>query len=314
MNIINKLNFQFYKKNNEYQIQSLFQKTFKRKLSLNTWTWVFKKNPKGKNKILLVFYKKNLIGQCAAVKMKFKLSQRIKVFFRIQNFMVDINFRGKKIASNALKNLTANIIKKKNYIITFPNSNSIRAFIKNGYSKFNLYTYEKTIKKKYKIQKNIFFKNSSQIKFFKEDINLINESLGDFQIFNLRDINYLNWRYSRNYNNYKISRIFQNKKLIGIAVIKFYSEDKSICICELFYKKGIKNFTSILNASILNLSNYNPGKIKIWSMPHFGFHKNLIKSGFKKTNFKTNVCVYKNLPIGNLKKNFYLSMGDSDIY
>lgn len=314
MNEIDNLNFQFYKKNNEYQIRSLFKKTFKKKLSLNFWTWVFKKNTNGKNKILLVFNKKKLIGQCAAVKLSFKLYKKKKAFYRIQNFMVDINFRGKKIATNALKKLTSSIIKKKDYIITFPNNNSLKAFLKNDYTKFNLYTYEKIIKRNYKIKENIFFKNSSQIKFFKEDIDLINETLHDFSIFNLRDEKYLSWRYSVNYNNYKISRIFQNKKLLGIAVLKFYPEDKSICICELFYKKGIKNLMSILNTSIHNLVNYNPEKIKIWSMPHFWFHKNLLKLGFKKTNFKTNVCIYKNLIFNNTKKNFFLSMGDSDVY
>lgn len=306
--------YKFYKKNDENQIISLFKKTFKRELSLNNWTWTFKKNPTGKNRILLVFYKYKLVGQCASIKLSFKLNKQKKNFFRIQNFMVDINFRGRSIAYKALKFLTSNIVKSKNYIISFPNNNSLKAFLKIGYTKFNLHSYEMIIRKKYQIEKNIFIKNSKQINFSKEDIKLINEFLNKFSIFNLRTKNYLNWRYNRNYNSYKISRVYLNKKLKGLAIIKFYSKDSSICICELFYKKNFRNFSSVLEAIILNLKKNKPKRLKIWSMPHFSFHKNLLKSGFKKTNFKTNVCTYKNFPTGNIKKKFYLSMGDSDVY
>ena len=58
MKIINDLKYKFYKKNDEKQIIKLFKKTFKKKLSLTHWKWVFKKNPAGNNKLLLTLYKK----------------------------------------------------------------------------------------------------------------------------------------------------------------------------------------------------------------------------------------------------------------
>lgn len=306
--------YKFYNKGDENQIIPLFKKTFKKKLSLNNWSWVFKKNPVGKNKILIAFNKKKIVGQCASIRLNFKFNNQIKKIFRIQNFMVDIDFRGKSIAYNALKLLTLNIVKVKNNIITFPNNNSLKIFLKTGYNKFNLYSYEMIIKKKYHIEKDIFIKNTKKIEFFDRDIKLINEFLNEFSIFNLRNKNYLIWRYNRNYNDYRISRVYLKKKLIGLAIVKFYTKDKSICICELFYKKNIKNFSSILKAIIINLKSRKPKRLKIWSMPHFSFYKNLLKYGFKKTKYKTNVCTYKNLKIGNIKKRIYLSMGDSDIY
>ena len=306
--------YKFYKKKDEYQIILLFKIIFKRKLSLNKWTWTFKKNPNGKNKILLAFKKKILIGQCASIKLNFKLNKQKKYFFRIQNFMVDMSHRGKSIAYNALNFLTLDIIKSKKYIISFPNNNSLKIFLKNGYYKFNIFTYEMIIKKNYPIKKNIFIKNSKQIIFSNNDIKFVKESLNEYCLYNLRNKNYLYWRYSRNYNNYKISRIYLNKKLIGLGIVKFYSKDSSVCICELFCKNSAENFSSILKAIILNLKSNKPKKLKIWSMPHFNFHKNLLKSDFKKTKYKTNVCIYKNLVIGNIKKKLYLSMGDSDVY
>lgn len=314
MKIINDLKYKFYKKNDEKQIIKLFKKTFKKKLSLTHWKWVFKKNPAGNNKLLLTLYKKKIIAQCASIKLNYKLYSKSKNFFRIQNFMVDMSFRGKNIASNALKLLTLNIIKKKNYIITFPNKNSLNIFLRNGYRKFDLFTYEMTLENKISINENIIIKNSKFIHFSNEDSNLIKSFLKGFSLFNLRNKNYLIWRYSKKYNKYKISRIYKDKNLIGLAILKFYPKDKSINICELFYTKDHGALSAILYAVIINSKINKPKRIKLWSMPHYTFHKNLLRLGFKKTNFKTNVCTYKNLPRKLKVKNFYLSMGDSDIY
>ena len=314
MKIIKDLKYKFYKKNDEKQILKLFNKIFKKKLRLVYWNWVFKKNPAGNNKVLLTFYKKKLIAQCASVKFNYKLHSKSKNFFRIQNFMVDRRFRGKNIASNALKLLTSNIMQKKNNIITFPNNNSLNIFLRNGYRKFDLFTYEMILKNKIIMNKNIIIKNSKFIHFSNEDNNLIKNFLKEFSFFNLRHKNYLIWRYNKKYNKYNISRVYKNKNLIGLAILKFYSKDKSICICELFLTKDSESLSAILNAVILNSKIYNPKRIKLWSMPHYTFHKNLLKLGFKKTNFKTNVCTYKNLQKKLKMKNLYLSMGDSDIY
>ena len=102
--------------------------------------------------------------------------------------------------------------------------------------------------------------------------------------------------------------------MIGLSITKFYPKDKSICICELFFKKNNKNLYSIIKSSILNFKKNKPRRIKIWSMSYFNFHKGLLNFGFKKTIFKTNVCTYKNLSKNKSIKKMYLSMGDSDVY
>jgi len=308
--------FKVYKKDHKHQIIRLFKKIFKINLNANNWNWKFKKNPNGKNKIVLVFFKKKLIGHCAAIKMRFQYSAKKKFFYRIQNFMVDKEYREKKIATKTLDFLISKIVKDKGHIITFPNRDiSTKIFSKNSYRKiFHIFTYEKLLKKKHSIQKKFFLKNSSIVKITNNDMKLINECLQKYKVLNLRSKNYLNWRYSLNFGNYKISRIFFNKQMIGIIISKFYSRDNSICICEIFYKKGNENLRSLINSTVVNFIKNNPKKIKIWTMSHFSMHRNLLDLGFKKINFKTNVCTYKNLPKDNLFKKMYLSMGDSDIY
>ena len=59
MQEIKSFSYKLYKKNDEYKIVKLFQKTFQKKFNLLKWNWIFKKNPSGKNKISLVFSKKN---------------------------------------------------------------------------------------------------------------------------------------------------------------------------------------------------------------------------------------------------------------
>ena len=305
-----------YKKKNEHKIIQLFKKTFKRNIDLKKWTWIFKKNPNGSSKIALVFYKKKLIGQCASIKIFFNLKSKKKVFYRIQNFMVDKNYRLNKIATYSLKFLTSRIVKNNNYIITFPNDNSIKTFLRNNFKRlFYIYTYEMFLNKRHETERKMIVKNSSKVKFKNEDMILINECLQKYSISSLRTKNYLNWRYNVNYNNYKISRIFLNQKLIGLIIAKFYSKDKSICICEIFFKKDINNsLKTLIESIVINFKKNRPEKIKIWSMLHFNFHKDLLIFGFKKTAFKTNVCTYKNLSQNKLIKKMYLSMGDSDIY
>ena len=230
--------------------------------------------------------------------------------------MVHKNFRYKNIATKSLKFLTSRIIKNKDFIITFPNNNSIKTFLKNDFKRiFYIYTYEILLKKNYKINKKIVVKNSSYIEFKHDDIKLINDCLKKYSILSLRTKSYLNWRYNINYNEYKISRIYLNNKIIGLIVAKFYSKDKSICICEIFFKSNVRNnLKSILESVVINFRRNKPRKIKIWSKPHFSFHKNLLSFGFKKTDFKTNVCTHKNLSENKRIKKMYLSMGDSDVY
>ena len=96
MNEIENFSYKNYQKNNEYKIVRLFQKTFKRKLSLKKWNWVFKKNPNGRSKITLVFLKNRLVGQCASIKILFRLNSKIKKFYRLQDVMVDKKYRLKR--------------------------------------------------------------------------------------------------------------------------------------------------------------------------------------------------------------------------
>jgi hypothetical protein len=308
--------YKSYKKNDEYKIVNLFQKVFKKKFNITKWKWIFKKNPNGRNIISLVLSKKKLIAQCASIKINFIFNNKKRKFYRIQNFMVHKNYRIKKIATKSLKFLTSKIVKNNNYIITFPNNNSIKTFLKNGFKRiFYVYTYEFSLNKKYKIKKKIDVKNSIFIKFKYEDVKFMNECLKNYDIFNLRAKNYLNWRYSINYDNYKISRIYLNKRIIGLVIAKFYKNDKSICICEMFYKKETNNSLQLLiDSTVSNFKKNKPRIIKIWSMTHFYFHKDLLRYGFKKNTFKTNVCTYKNLSKNKGIRNMYLSMGDSDVY
>ena len=316
MKEIKSFSYKLYKKNDEYKIVKLFQKTFQKKFNLIKWNWIFKKNPSGNNKISLVFSKKKLVAQCASIKINFKFDNKKKIFYRIQNFMVHKNFRYKNIATKSLKFLISKIIKNKYFIITFPNNNSIKTFLKNDFKRiFYIYTYEILLKKNYKINQKIVVKNSSYIEFKHDDIKLINDCLKKYSILSLRTKSYLNWRYNINYNEYKISRTYLNNKIIGLIVAKSYSKDKSICICEIFFKSNVpNNLKSILESAVINFRRNKPRKIKIWSMPHFSFHKNLLSFGFKKTDFKTNVCTHKNLSENKRIKKLYLSMGDSDVY
>ena len=316
MKEIKSFSYKLYKKNDEYKIVKLFQKTFQKKFNLIKWNWIFKKNPSGNNKISLVFSKKKLVAQCASIKINFKFDNKKKIFYRIQNFMVHKNFRYKNIANKSLKFLISKIIKNKYFIITFPNNNSIKTFLKNDFKRiFYIYTYEILLKKNYKINQKIVVKNSSYIEFKHDDIKLINDCLKKYSILSLRTKSYLNWRYNINYNEYKISRTYLNNKIIGLIVAKSYSKDKSICICEIFFKSNVpNNLKSILESAVINFRRNKPRKIKIWSMPHFSFHKNLLSFGFKKTDFKTNVCTHKNLSENKRIKKLYLSMGDSDVY
>ena len=231
--------------------------------------------------------------------------------------MVDKSYREKKIATKTLNFLISKIIKNKGYVITFPNRNiSTKIFSKKNFRKlFHIYTYEFFLKKRYKVEKEIFVLNSLKVKIGNKDMKFIDECLKKYKIFNFRNKNYLNWRYNLNFDNYKISRIFLNKVMIGLLISKFYSKDKSICICEIFYKKGDGNNLKFLIQSAINSYKKNkPVKIKVWTMHHFNFHRGLLNFGFKRTIFKTNVCTYKNLPKNDSIKKMYLSMGDSDIY
>ncbi len=313
MSEIESFSYKNYQNKNEYKIVKLFEKTFKRKFNIKKWNWVFKKNPSGKSKITLVFLKNRLVGQCASIKLLFRSNSKIKSFYRLQDVMVDKKYRLKKISTKNLKLFTSEAIKKNNNIIAFPNDRSVKSFLRAGYKIFYIHTYEMLLKTKYKVDEKIIIKNSNSVSFNSKDTDLINNCLKKYTLFNSRKTNYLNWRYSLSYNNYKISRFYLNKKMIGLIVGKFYAKDKSICICELFFNES-KNLYSIIKSFLIFVKKSKAKKIKIWSIPYFNFHKNLLNFGFKKTSYKTNICVDKNLFQNKSIKKIFLSMGDSDIY
>ena len=124
-----------FRESDEKDILDLFNHVFNRDWPLSHWTWENKDNPYSPTYFNLAMNNQKIIGQSAAVPLRFNHDGRTVKTTRVQNVMVHPDFRKRGIFSQTLKILTKSLkTKGEDFIITFPNDSSLPAFMKLDYT------------------------------------------------------------------------------------------------------------------------------------------------------------------------------------
>ena len=312
INILKKKNITYKKANKQHIIKLLsFYKKFypSSEWNIQTIEWEYFNNPFGKAKIFLALSGKKIAGFTTSIPIKIKMKNNIYKGYRVQNVLVDKNYRNQGIFNKLLSNNNNYLDKFAVINISFPNQNSLPFFIKTNWSTVcKIPLFEKKIKKIEKI--NLGYKLISKFKNIHKYIwekNLLNQS----DIMCTKE--YLNWRFILNpkckYHNFEI--IIENKPL-GFLILKEYYAGNKIKIGHIIKLSCPEEHTlDVINFANNYFYNLSIKKFNMWSIDNSSVSMSKLK--FKKTPLEDRFFIYRSKKKINSNK-WNLSMSFSDVY
>ena len=312
-----------YSVGEEAKIFELFELAFSKKISFEYWNWRFIKNPISNPMIKLMWDNDLLVGHYAVSPYMLKYFDETILTALSMTTMTHPNYAGKGIFGTLAENLYGEFSTSENLkaVWGFPNNNSHYGFIKNlNWKNLELFPSFSLATNKFKHTNNSLF--SSFKNFNIKHINAIELVNKNYSVYSKRSLEYLNWRYSQNpINMYDYFEYSQNDISYFIITKKFdsFSDPKlqEIDILELF----IPNNFEILHTCISNILDFyedkSISKINSWLPLNDLKHILFEKAGFIQTTpitYSGIVVLDDNYSKLAVQQNWFISMGDSDIY
>jgi hypothetical protein len=304
-----------YKKGDEEGITTLFKNVFEKVMTIEQWRW----------KYLLTGYRVyskvvedpsgEIIGHAGAIPLRGVFQKKLIQFFQIADVMVYAKARGhlgrKGVFEKLCKDLYADIGKEysKVFCYGFP---SARHF-KLG-SIIGLYeaVEQRAIDNIKQPGRSLF--NAYTIKEISWDDNrldsLWSELSSNFSLSIIRDKSYLHWRYATNpFFSYQLFGVFLLGRFKGWVILRD-SGDEVLIVDFLFENRRLKSvFTAIENF----LASKKTRRVRFW-LPE-AWRKTINNYTQKKTEaVVTNVVWELPMPTDIVKKNYFYTMGDVDIF
>ncbi|UJH91300.1 GNAT family N-acetyltransferase [Antarcticibacterium sp. 1MA-6-2] len=318
-----------YKEGDEEQILELFELAFKKKLSKEFWLWRFKNNPFLDPEMINLMWEDDVLaGHYAVSALEMVVGDKEVLASLSGTTMTHPSFQGKGIFSTLSLELYDRVNREHgvNMVLGFPNKNSHYGLVKKIEWKDvaivpNLSLSTGNLKKTVLTTsvKNIETFDDSHSGFIK---NIISE-LG-FSVSVSRSTKYLNWRYRDcPINDYSCLEISKDGACVGVVITKIFQPDPStgpeLDIVDLFCAPDLKLLQEILihvdnhySEKGLTDSNFN-----LWMSLFDPRHLLMERLGFSPGMPLTYMCT-KEFSEGFSQiadyRNWYISMGDSDIF
>jgi hypothetical protein len=327
------LHHRAYEKGDEYKIVELSKQAFNdRNMGLDYWKWRFEDNIEEKIRVELMFDHDQLVGHYAVSPVKISSNDKFVLTALSNNAMTHPDYWRKGIFTTLARSLHQRIANEDlDFVWSFPvNQASYNGFV----HKLNWHEI-RNIPTLIMRPENLKHPDLSHTKYKVEAINYFDASFDDlwerlrnefanhFRYFVVRDSKYLNWRYVDNPKyQYKIFIIRESDSCLGYAITKFYSGEEQLIgdIVDIFCVFDKEVFLSLVEGSISYLSQ-NASQICCWMNETCQFYKYLKEVGFTEGSFLTHFGV---IPLKALEveaqghlfdySNWYITMGDSDVY
>lgn len=301
----------FFKSKNINPIIIFFSKYYKKHITKDSANWEFKENPFGKAKIIVAKFNKKIIAAGVAIPLIIYFKNKKEKIYRIQNVLVDDNFRKRGIFQNILKKFDNYFKNKKIKIISFPNESSLKAFINNGWEKIlNISFLIKKVKKNYKSNQVSEFKRIKKFELRHQNLfkNTKKTSLIDINCSK----NYLNWRFlSNKRTKFECYEILEKEKIKAIVIVKKYKFN-NLKICQLCLQISHEKFFPKIIDFCLNYCVKN--KLSLFALWSNQYTKYLILNfGFKQIFQKQRYLIVNNFQ-NKIAKKINLAMHYSDVF
>lgn len=312
-----------YQKGDEIKIYELFESTFGKKISPDYWNWLFIENPTKLVMIKLMWDNDVLAGHYAVSPLFFSFNNEKILSALSLTTMTNPLYVGKGIFTTLANKLYKDFVEKEQLksVWGFPNTNSHYAFIKNlKWQNLEVLPTLSLNLEKFKISKDNLFSNFNL--FNEEHTKATHNVLSKYLVFSDRNSEYMNWRYTKHpLNKYD----FFEKEINGIkyfAVTKIFNSfsdptKMEVDILELILPEDYDIIYSCISDILRFYENKNLIKINIWMPINDIKHIYLEKIGFTQSLPITYSGIlvlddkYYQLKNNN---NWYISMGDSDIF
>jgi len=312
INILKKKNITYKKANKQHIIKllSLYNKFYpSSRWNIKTIEWEYFNNPFGKARIFLALSGEKIVGITTSIPVRTKIQNNTYKGYRVQNVLVDKNYRGQGIFNKLLSNNNNYLDKCTDINISFPNEKSLPFFIKTNWSTVcKIPLFEKKIKKIEKINLNY--------KLIPEFTN-IHKDIWEKNLINKLDITcskkYLNWRFVLNpkYKYHIFEVIIENKPIGFIILKKYYGSDK-IKIGHIVKLSCPEDcMLDVINFANNYFYNLSIKKISMWSINNSGISMSNLK--FKRKPLEDRFFICRNSKKINSNK-WNLSMSFSDVY
>lgn len=311
-----------YQKGDEEKIIPLFELVFKRPMSLEQWQWRFKNNPAGKYMIKLMWDGDVLAGHYAVSPIKMLVNDKEILTTLSLTTMTHPDY-GRRGIFGDLANALYNQLEQElgvGAIWGFPNNNSHYGFIKNLNWKDVAVIHTLTAP-----AKNMSATLSDNVKFVTEfndsHVKLLADVSKNIPVRISRYLEYLDWRYLKKPSSKYYILEHEKDGVKDFVVFKLYKSSETPEIWDVFFMEiAVKDVSSlkIMMEHILahfkdkTISSFNLW-MSMWHPQHIQFEKLGFNPGGKQTYLGIRANE-KNYPEVFDFRNWYYTMGDSDVY
>ncbi len=311
-----------YVKGDERLIIHLFKRVFGKEMPLPFWKWRFVENPYGNGIIKLMFDDDKLIGHYAVIPMSVQVAgTSVKAAFSMTT-MTHPEYSGRGIFTFLAEEVYNACAKQGlSFVYGFPNSNSYPGFTqKLGWAGLGkILNFHKVLADESGKPPVI---DMRCIESFDNRADLLWEKVkGNYSIIVPRVEKYLNWRFSRNPDVYYQKYILLDKQgqMIGYAILKQYVNDagKKGHIVDMLSINDEESIRILIRHSCAYFRNKQIADVSGWFPVKSQYRRILEEEGFKAEETGQNFGVSTFDQAHNLVKsmeNWYLTMGDSDVY
>ncbi len=310
-----------YKAGDEEKILSLFMKVFGKEMSAAYWKWRFQNNPSGGIFIDLMWDDNILAGHYAVSPMKTLVNGEKEYNTALSlTTMTNPDYQGKGVFV-ALANKLYSRLRENGFTMVygFPNINIHRTRVKSldWFDIYEIPTFSLDLEgydRKHVDLKNVVILNKFDVRFD----YLWEKVKADFGVITVRDRKYLDWRYSLNpQNKYYIFACVEGEDLSGYAVCKKYKNE--IDIVDLLTVNNPDVGMDLMKGIIGWAKNQDSKALNMWLNVTNSLHLALEKCGFRNCEpitFFGACALDAGFPRGLVGdfRNWYLTMGDSDVY
>lgn len=315
-----------YENGDESHILELFRIVFKRDLGEEFWRWRYIDNPFGKGIIRLMFDGEKLIGHYAVIPIPLSiLGKTIKAAFSMTT-MTHPDYQGRGIFTSLASDVYRHCREMGiGVVFGFPNQNSYYGFTEKlgwlGLGNVTSLDAERSLRPMGSSGDYLCL----QVSDFDGALDMLWERVKDtYKIIVPRDSTYLNWRYCEDpENEYTVYILRDNNESVqGYIVLKIFNDGKTRVghIVDIIAAEGEQAVKELLNTAHTYFQENDVDRLSSW-IPRDSYIYTILKElGYREKIWNTYFGV-KSLCDDDMvnrilekKENWWLTMGDSDVF
>jgi hypothetical protein len=307
-----------YSAGDEHAVVGLFEEAFGRCLARRVWEWRFLRNPAGHGTIELAWVGGTLAGHYAVSPTRMRIRGEDVLAGLSGTTMVHSQYRGLGLFPKLARQTYGRARDAgQKLVMGFPNSSSHRGLVRDlGWG--DVHEVPQFAADVRDIGGELDDPGVIELERFDRRFDWLWEDIKDATpVSVVRNQRYLQWRFVENpENRYRIFAYQDRATLAGYAVAKRYQDQLHMVdiLCR-DPETGVRLTRRVARAA----SAQGVPVVSAWLNPGLGLHHELERLGFQPRGPVTYFCVLALDPAPGLRgaydfQNWYLTMGDSDVY